>query len=240
MTNHAELIAELCRHNLFVPLLQRQIIAEAVCNEEILEEEYSQARQAFIRNNGIEDDTSINDFMKQKGWKEQDMRWQIELPTRIKKHCEKKYRHKTEAHFLKRKNQLDKVVYSLIRVKDHFLANEIYWRIKEGEVSFGNLAAEYSEGPERTTQGIIGPVPMLQAHPVLAEALRVSKSGELIGPIQIDEWTLIARLETYKPATFDKEMATRLSQELFDQWIDKEVRRRLAVYNETAVSPWSE
>ena len=76
---------------------------------------------------------------------------------------------------------------------------------------------------------------MAEAHPALAEALRTSKPGVLIKPFKIDSWFILARLETYKPASFDDDMAVKLSRELFNKWIDDEVARRIAKSDKTNV-----
>ena len=133
---------------------------------------------------------------------------------------------KAEAHFGEKK--LDQVVYSLLRTKDQFLAQELYLRIESGEASFGDLASNYSEGPERSTKGIVGPVSLTQAHPWVAEVLRIASPGELRQPIQVSEWWLVLRLESYKPAIFDDDMAQRLSRDLFDQWVQEELMRKMA------------
>ena len=39
---------------------------------------------------------------------------------------------------------LDKVSYSLLRVNDELLANELFLRIKEGEATFADIASNYS------------------------------------------------------------------------------------------------
>ena len=96
------------------------------------------------------------------------------------------------------KKQLDKVVYSLLRVKDGFLARELYLRIASHEANFSDLASEYSEGNEAKTKGIIGPVPMNQASFTIRKLL-TSRPGHLNEPFNIGEWWLIARLERYEP-----------------------------------------
>ena len=227
MNDCIDIQAELRRHNLLVPLLQRRIIAEATSSEILTDDELLEAREQFLRKNNINNDDLLNDFLVKNGWDDQDLNWNISLPLRIQKHCTKNYKHKAEAYFLKRKSQLDQVIYSLLRVKDYYLAQELYWRIKTGESNFGDLAASFAEGPERKTKGIIGPVPMSQAHPVLAEALRTTKPGVLMTPIKIGEWSIVARLEEYNPATFNEALAAKLSQELFDQWINTEVASKM-------------
>ena len=228
MGNDHDLLAELRRHNLLRPLIQLQIIAEAVGCVEVSTKELETARNKFLDNNDLRDDEALNNFLANQGWTAEDFEWQIALPLRIKHHCLQHFRHKAEAHFLTRKNQLDKVVYSLLRTKDAFLAQELYLRIDGEEANFGDLASQYSEGPERNTKGIVGPVPMTKAHPNVAELLRTTKPGVLLHPVQIGEWWIVMRLESYTPASFGQGMEEQLSQELFDQWVSEELTRRMA------------
>ena len=220
-------LAELRRHNLLQALLQRQVVAEAVASETPDPEALDQAREQFLAQNGLDSPESLQAFLRGNGLSEEDLNWQIALPLRIKAHCEEHFRHKAEAHFLSRKNQLDRVVYSLLRVKDLFLARELYLRIEAGEASFADLAAQYAEGPEKQTNGIVGPVPLTQAHPALAERLRTTGAGVLMEPFQIAEWWLVVRLESYTPASFDSAMALQMADELFNQWVREETTRRI-------------
>jgi parvulin-like peptidyl-prolyl isomerase len=125
---------------------------------------------------------------------------------------------KAEARFLDRKNELDEVVYSLLRLENRFLAQELYLQIESGESNFADLAKRYAEGPERNTNGIVGPVSLTQAHPVLVEKLRVTQPGVLLEPFRISDWWLVVRLERYSPATFDDEISLKMCQELFAEW----------------------
>ena len=225
---HEIALAELRRHNLLQQLVQRQVVAEAVAGEEIDPEELQQAREQFLRQNGVDSAESLQAFLLSNGLGEDDLNWQIALPLRIRAHCNEHFRHKAEAHFLTRKNQLDRVVYSLLRVKDPFLARELYLRIDAGEASFADLAAQYAEGPEKQTNGIVGPVPLTQAHPALAERLRTTGASVLMEPFQIAEWWLVVRLESYTPASFDEATAERMADELFNQWVREEIGRRIS------------
>lgn len=227
MSNDHNLLAELRRHNLLKPLLERQIIAEAVGDVQLSPEDLETARQNFFEANGIKDTEYLSDYLEEQFLSEEDFNWQLALPLKVKKHCFNKFRNKSEAHFLKRKNELDQVVYSLLRTKDPYVAEELYLRIDGGEANFGDLASQFSEGQERNTKGIIGPVPMTLAHPTIAEALRTIKTGLVQRPIQVGEWWVVMRLESYTPATFDDTMADRLSSELFEKWVKQEVVRRL-------------
>lgn len=223
----ADVLKELRRHNLLRTLVQRRVIAEAVAGVELSDELRGQAMQQFCQQNGVKDQEGLDLFLSEQGISADDLRWQVELPLRIKSHCNEHFRHKAEARFLERKNQLDRVVYSLLRVQDGFLARELYLRIAAHEANFADLAAHYAEGPEKGTKGIVGPVPLTQAHPALAEKLRTSSPGELLEPFRISDWWLVVRLESYTPASFDDVMAAQMASELFEQWVNEETALRM-------------
>lgn len=129
---------------------------------------------------------------------------------------------KAEARFLERKKDLDQVVYSLLRLENSFLARELYLQIESGESNFADLAKRYAEGPERNTNGIVGPVSLTQAHPTLVEKLQVAQPGVLLEPFRISSWWLVVRLERYAPATFNDEVSDQMCDELFDVWLCQE------------------
>jgi parvulin-like peptidyl-prolyl isomerase len=217
-----ELLRELRRHNQLQPLLQRRLLARAAEDVVLPAELADQAMQQYRQQNGLEDDAFLEAHLGIQGLEPEDLRWQVEFPLRLRILAAERFGAKAEAQFLTRKTQLDRVVYSLLRVRDGWLARELYLRLDAGEASFAELAATYSEGPEQKTNGIVGPVPLTQAHPQLSERLRVSQPQVLMEPFQIAEWWLVARLESYTPATFDQAMAEQMASELLDQWVQQE------------------
>jgi len=198
-----------------------------VAQTEIPEDVFNAARSQFSENKGIRNDEDLHRYLVSQGLKKDDLDWQIALPLRIRAHRNEKFRHQAEARFLSRKNQLDRVVYSLLRVQDRFLARELYLRIEAGEANFADLAAQYAEGPEKQTNGIVGPVPLTQAHAALAERLRTTSPGVLMEPFRIAECWLVVRLESYTPANFDEATAEQMINELFNQWVRDETSRRI-------------
>ncbi|MEB3324666.1 MAG: peptidylprolyl isomerase [Cyanobacteriota bacterium] len=217
----------LARHQLLVPLLRQAVIAEAVAGVILSEEERQQAQKNWLQQQGIQSPEQLLQHLTAHGMSEADALWQAELPVRIRHHCQEQFLHRAEQRFLGRKQQLDTVIYSLLRVSSGALANELYLRIAEGEADFAELAATYAEGPEQATRGVVGPVPLLQAHPTLANLLRTSQPGELRPPLAIEPWWLVVRLESLQPASFDEAMQSRMTHELFEEWVEEEVRQRI-------------
>ena len=218
-----ETLALLRRHNLLKTLVRAEILRKTVEPIELSKEQRDQVWNNFKEQNKLENTELLETYLKNNGVKEIDLHWQLELPTRFQIYSQEHFQHKAEARFLARKEQLDQVVYSLLRLEDGYLARELYLRISGGEANFADLAANYSQGPEAKTKGIVGPVPMTQAHPALSERLRTSKPGQLLQPFRVDQWWLVMRLERYEAAQFDENTRQRMAQELFQEWINQEL-----------------
>ena len=225
-----ELWRALARHGLLIPLLRQSVVAAAVANVSVSEQESEEGRKAWGAANRLGSTEAVIQHLKTHGLQEADALWQAELPRRIQRHCQEHFSHRAEQRFLARKNQLDQVIYSLLRVDDAALARELYLRIAEGEADFAELAARYAQGPERSTRGVVGPVPLLQAHPALAELLRTSRPGQVQAPLRIEQWWLVVRLESLRSASFDTDMSERMARELFEEWVDEEVGLLLAAH----------
>ena len=124
--------------------------------------------------------------------------------------CRERWGSDLQTIFLQRKAEFDQVTYSLLRLLDGELAQELYLQIKEGEASFSDLASQFSGGPEKRTGGLLGPVPLRNPHPALAKLLQVSKPGQLWPPKQLEGWWVLVRLEKLQPATLDPALEERL------------------------------
>ena len=109
-----------------------------------------------------------------------------------------------ESLFLRYKDRLDRVLYSLIRVESSEQAHDLYYSIEANEIEFGDAAAQYSTGPESKTQGIIGPVDLTTPHPEIAARLRTATPRQLFPPFQADQWHAVIRLEYRFDSEYDE------------------------------------
>ena len=223
-----ETVALLRRHNMLLPLLRHDFTDNCLQAVDVSDEERTQLLKSFCQQNQLKSDEAVATHIQKRGLNKADLIWQLELPVRKARFALQRFGAKAEQRFLERKNNLDQVVYSLLRLKDGYLAQELYLQIAEGESNFADLAAQHGEGNEKGTRGIVGPVPLNRAHPILVEKLRSSSVGTLLEPFLIQQWWLVVRLEQYEPAQFDQAMAQRMSIELFDEWINEELAPNVA------------
>ena len=138
-----------------------------------------------------------------------------------KEWCKEKFKDKLYDYFLSRKSKLERVIYSLIRVKDRNVANELYMRIKENEEPFWKIAKNYSDGPEKYTEGRIGPIIMSDLNPYICKLLEISELGQLWPPKKLDEWWIILKLERRIKLELSEDLKNNLFLELGENYLNE-------------------
>lgn len=207
------------------PQLWREImidraIATIVCTPE----EISHACQEFYGQAQIPEGTEQQVFLDRYHINPIDLKDLATRQLRIEKFKCLNWEHKLESYFLKRKGQLDRVIYFLLRVEDSSIAQELFFRLQAGEQSFAELAQEFSQGPEAYTGGLIGPVELGSLHPMLRQQLVTCQPHQLLPPTRFGDWITIVRLERLLPCQLDETMRQRLLNELFETWLQEQMK----------------
>ncbi len=222
-----EYIQKLSSSNLLLIYIQRFTIQYCLKDKVLSNNQVKELNDKFCTSNNIKNNEGLIKYLKEQGMRFEDHINNLKASVFINSISLDKFGIKAEAHFLKRKDQLDQYIYSLIRVKNSDLAYELYLQIEEQDKTLSELASKHSEGPEKDTNGKIGPSSITIVHPLLREQLKTSNKGELIKPFKIESWWVIARLEDKMEVSFDENMKAKMSLELFDLWI-KGVSQRIA------------
>ncbi|MGQ4649257.1 peptidylprolyl isomerase [Lyngbya aestuarii] len=224
-----EIIPLLAGYQLLPPLLRAIIIDEAIAQVECTDQEKTEAREQFYERNQITSEEVQQSWLKRYGMNAAQLEALATRELKIEKFKQETWGHKLESYFLGRKGKLDRVIYSLIRTQDPGIVQELYFRIREGEQSFTELARDYSQGPEAQTGGLIGPVEMSTPHPLIAKMLSSSEPGKVCQPTRLGEWLVIVRLEKFIPAQLDESMRQRMLNECFNNWLSEQLNQQLAV-----------
>ena len=182
---------------------------------------------AFRLQEELEGDLEFEEFLTAKGWQLEDFQYFATKNERLQRFQTLMFAEEVELRFLSSKADLDQIHYSLIRLSDGDLAFELHQRLLENENSFEDLAARYSEGDERESGGLIGPVPLSQAHPVLVEKLRISQPGQLWEPFFLVNIWVILRLDHWQGSRLDQSTRQILLEDLFNDWLEKRVEQLL-------------
>ena len=212
------------RCELVPALLRRQIEEEITVLVEPNLEPSDELWLSFRRKHQLEaNPDDLDDWLKKRGWSDRDLRLHLLRPTALRRFQEQRYGPGIEEQFLLRKNDLDTVIYSLMRVKSPGLARELWISLSEGEVTFAELASRFSDGPEAQTKGVIGPLALGSIEPVLAKILRSLRVGQIRRPVPLGQWHVLLRLESLTPARLDQSTRDKLLEEQYEIWIRQRV-----------------
>ena len=223
-----DIVVLLRRQNLLRSLVQRMVIDQACTAVQLPAEKLDQAIASFCEQHGLSDEERLERYLSHQGLIKPDLIHQLGIPLKVQYLSLKEFSAKAEAHFLKRKEELDQFTYSLLRVEDSDLAHELYLQIEAGEADFTVLATEHSQGRERASHGLVGPASLGRAHPLLRQRLRTATPGVLLEPFKIEQWWVVTRLEERQLATFDSNMQKRMAIELFDGWIEQQTNQLIS------------
>ena len=217
---------------LIYSILLDKAIEDVIVDKETIEN----IKKSIMKKNNQTSNSDFLEWLSQSNMDEKNFFEGISKPMKINSHSLKEYSHMVESRFLKRKDELDLVTYSLIRVTDYYLAQELFYRIQDNPSSFGELASKHSLGLEKDSNGILGPLPIKSGHPIMQEKIKESKPGEVRSPIQIDNIWIILRVENKKITSLDDEMKLLMAKEIFEESLKEKTLSVISKLSEAKVS----
>ena len=221
--------------NEFYDLLERNNLLERLVSSEIVNEiinsykididdaKKNQIKQTIITTEKIKSEEDYKNWLDKKNISEENLINDFLKPMKLDNYLLEKYTNRAESRFLKRKDSLEIITYSLVRVKEMYLAQELFLRIKEKPSELGNISSAYSIGHEKNSKGVVGPISMSKGNPNLMQLLQKSKIGEVNQPCRIDDVWIITRVEFRKEAILDEKTRLLLCQEIFNEWLKQKI-----------------
>jgi hypothetical protein len=180
-----------------LPQLQRELVIDrAIAGITCTAAEMTIAQERFCQHHQLLSDAEIQAWLVRHHFTSIDFADLVTRQDRIETFKRNQWEHKLESYFLKHKRHFDRAIYSLIRVQDWQLAQEVYFRLEAAEQSFADLAQEYSQGPEAQTGGVIGPVELGTLHPAMMQSLTTSQVGQIWLPRKLGDWVIVVSRKT--------------------------------------------
>lgn len=128
-------------------------------------------------------------------------------------------------YFIDQKLYLDKFVLSQIVLENSEIAEELATQIREG-ISFERLAADHSIAEDRIFNGMMGLVSRKDIPDALRAMFDSASPGTLIGPVKVDEYWCLYRMERFLPASLDSEtLKQSLQDEIWEHWLAERIQR---------------
>ena len=217
-----ESLSLLRRCDLLNALAQRLLIEEATKKIALSEDKILEGLKNHCRQEQLQDEAALKAWLEGHLMSREELLNQTNLPFKLSLLANEWFGAQSERRFLERKETLDQITYSLLRVKSSGLAHELYLQLEAGEANFENLAKNYSEGPEKSSFGKVGPGSLMRAHPTLRKVLRTAKKGVVQEPMLIEQWWIVTRLEERHEAVFNDSMQQQMTKEMLHDWLQAE------------------
>jgi parvulin-like peptidyl-prolyl isomerase len=141
-----------------------------------------------------------------------------------KKLAEHLFSKEVEKIFVQNKLQFDQIILYQIVVAKPQLAQELFYQIQEGEISFFEAAHLYDiDENRRHLCGCEGQVYRWGLKPDIAVAVFSAQPGEVIRPIQTDQGYHLCMVEKFLPAELTPQRYQEILHNLFNEWLSNEV-----------------
>ncbi len=221
---HLENIPSLLdRYNLLPDFLRRLLESKFTHNIKPHKDQQIKYFNSFLQEKKIQGKDALSQWLIENGLDEKRLNTMLFERLQVEIFKQEMFEDKIENKFLERKEFLDRVMYSVLRVKDKNQAEELFIQIEEKEASFSDLVSTYSLGSEKNFNGIIGPVEFGRLDPHLRERLKISKKGQLWPPFEFKGNWLVIRHEKSLPCSLDDKMKRNIRNSMYEEWINKKV-----------------
>ena len=227
-----DIIPRLARYQMLPQLIKESIIDDAIATIECTPEETAAAVEVFCQQNKLATEAQRQEWESFHGMEAGDLEEIATRKLKIEKFKQQQWGDSLKSYYLERKAQLDKVSFSIIRLSDRDLAQELYFQVKDGEQSFAKVARQYSEGAEAGVGGMVAPIELGTLPPAFARLLQNRQSGELLPPFPMADSIVIIQLDRTIPSTLDLPTRQRLLNEQFQTWLQKQIKEHgIAIKN---------
>tara|TARA_Y100001978_G_scaffold189154_1_gene191187 strand:- start:1017 stop:1760 length:744 start_codon:yes stop_codon:yes gene_type:complete len=227
----SDLPQQLKNLNLIPIFLRRYFELKFINDIKVDKEEQILFQQKFMDKEGIKNKDELSNWLKINSISEKEISKQLYINLKLEKFKRATFDHKVEDIFLKTKKNLDRVTYSLLRVRSKTKASELFIRLSEEEATFPELASKYSEGVEQVLHGLVGPMELGKVNPNIAERLLSSSPGQLWAPFELEGWWILIRFERLIPASLNEMMRDRIINELYEISIRDKIKNILDQLN---------
>ena len=224
-----DLLKKLSRYGLLKEYLKSTILESKIKNIELNKEEILYAKENYMKFFALKDEKSLENHRISNLMSNENLLYKITLFSKVQKYCDINYSEVINKIFYKQKEKIDSVKYSLIRVKENGLCKELYYRVKDDNDDFNQIAKDYSIGIEKQTSGFIGPLSLDKVHPKVRDKLKKCYLNFLHKPFKVNNDWILIRLEEYFESKLDQNYIKKLHSELLDNDIEKEL---LSIYGD--------
>lgn len=133
---------------------------------------------------------------------------------------------KVEAVFIETQIDYMQVVLYEVLLDDEDLAMELFYAIKEGEISFSEVARQYIQDTElRRKGGYLGEFRRIELKPEIATAVFAATPPTILKPILTSQGAHLILVEEFIQPNLDDILHYQILSELFSEWLKQQIEQ---------------
>ena len=222
-----ETLQKLAKYGMLSLFIKNQILDREMKKISLSEIEITEAKNLYKKSHKLESDEDFEHHKQIRFYTDESIRYNIELPFKQYKFCKEMFGESLYTNYLKYKSFFDIVTYSIIRVDSESKSKEIYLQLKDDKRVFSELVNKYSQGPERKSQGIIGPIRLNQGHPLLQKQIIQNKDLCFSQPFKIDSKWIIIKVENFIESKLDDFVEKEIYKIELETFLKEEIKKYL-------------
>lgn len=156
--------------------------------------------------------------------------WEVGIQNHLlaQKLAEVLFAQDVEKFFAQNHLEFEQVILYQIVVTDEKLAQELYYQIEEGEISFYNAAYLYDIDSDRRHKcGYEGKIYRCALHPKIAAVVFSTPPNQLLGPLQTEQGFHLFIVEEFIPAELTSQSYEEILNKMFKHWLATELDHML-------------
>ncbi|KST62056.1 peptidylprolyl isomerase [Mastigocoleus testarum] len=213
-----------------IPTLNKKIITRKVIENTANEvgvkvdtEELQQAADKFRFMNKLNSAEDTWTWLKKHNLSLEDFEEFIRIDLLSNKLLQHLFLDKIEPYFFEYQLDYVGVVMYEVVLEDEELAIELFYAIKEGEMSFYDIAHQYIQDTElRRKCGYRGIVHRKDMKPEISAAVFAAKSPQFLKPVVTSDGVHLILIEEIIQPQLDETLRQKISSDLFSEWINEE------------------
>jgi parvulin-like peptidyl-prolyl isomerase len=139
---------------------------------------------------------------------------------------------KVEQHFYQHQLDFDRVVISEVILTNKELATELYYAIREGEISFQDVAIKYITDPElKHKGGYLGQIKRKDLNSGLRSIFSVTSYPQVVKPIATAQGFHLIWLEEKIDAKLEPDIYEEIQSQLFTEFLRENIMNLVSTIN---------
>ena len=213
--------------------LMEKVIREVIMDKELekyeigKEENYKlldEFRKSNINNPNLVEEKRYKNYLNNNCINEELLIKVLSRKKKVEIYKKERWGTRVSSIYLKRKDEYNCVSYNKFELNNHNIAQEIYFRIKDEEETWENIAYQIGGGTTKIKH-IYSNVPVNKMDKRILAELEKCKEGNICKPIKMANRSVLVGLIKFHGKILDEDLKNILLEEELNTWLNTEVKK---------------